>query len=59
MDQYRGLSNVIRQAIADAWSEGLDHVGQNGRAVQMIQAVDPDIGTPDALVLVKRFRGEK
>ncbi len=58
MDQYQGLTNVIRQAIRDTWSEGQDYVGQTGNAVRMVQAVRPDMGTPEALVLVKRFRGE-
>ena len=58
MDEYHGYGTVIRDAIADAWSEGLDQTDQTGHAVVAITAIDPDIGEPAALDLVKLWRGK-
>ncbi len=57
-DPYHGYGTVIRDALKDAWSQGLDHTDQTGRAVGAITAIDPDMGEPAALVLVKLWRGE-
>ncbi len=59
MDNYQGLANVIRQAIADAWSEGLDHTGQTNAAIRKVMEVRPDIGSSEALALVERVRAEQ
>ena len=58
MDNYQGLANVIRQAIADAWSEGLDHTGQMNAAIRKVMEVRRDIGSSEALVLVERVQAE-
>ena len=57
-DKYHGFSSVIAQAIADARAEGLDHVDQNGRAVQKILDIDPDKGAVGALNIVRLWRAE-
>jgi hypothetical protein len=59
MDNYQDLANVIRQAIADAWSEGLDHTGQTNAAIRKVMEVRRDIGSSEALVLVERVQAEK
>ncbi len=59
MDNYQGLANVIRQAIADARSEGLDHTGQTNAAMRKVMEVRRDIGSSEALVLVERVQAEK
>ena len=59
MDNYQDLANVIRQAIADAWSEGLDHTGQTNAAICKVMEVRRDIGSSEALVLVERVQAEK
>ena len=59
MDNYQDLANVIRQAITDAWSEGLDHTGQTNAAVRKVMEVRRDIGSSEALVLVERVQAEK
>ena len=59
MDNYQDLDNVIRQAIADAWSEGLDHTGQTNAAIRKVMEVRRDIGSSEALVLVERVQAEK
>lgn len=58
MEKYHDLENVIRQAIADAWSEGEDYTGQTGRAVTLVHAARPDMTSSDALHLVKLWRAE-
>ena len=58
MDNFQGLANVIRQAIADAWSEGLDHTGQTNAAIRKVMEVRRDIGSSEALVLVVRVQAE-
>ena len=58
MEKYYGLENVIRQAIADAWAEGMDYTGQPGRAVRMIQSVAHDMGASGAMHLVRLYRAE-
>ncbi len=58
MDNYQDLVNVIRQAIADAWSEGLDHTGQTNAAIRKVMEVRRDIGSSEALVLVERVQAE-
>ena len=57
MDNYQGLANVIRQAIADAWSEGLDHTGQSNAAIRKVMEVRRDIGSSEALVLAQIIHG--
>ena len=59
MENYQDLDNVIRQAIADAWSEGLDHTGQTNAAIRKVMEVRRDIGSSEALVLVERVQVEK
>ncbi len=59
MENYQDLDNVIRQAIADAWSEGLDHTGQTNAAIRKVMEVRRDIGSSEALVLVERVQAEK
>jgi len=56
MDRYQGLSNVIRQAIVDAWSEGQSDAAQTNNAVQIVCAVRRDMSAKQALKLVERFR---
>ena len=57
-DPYHGYGTVIREAIADARSDGLDDIGQNGHAVRAIKAVDTDMTASAALALVKLWRGK-
>lgn len=59
MDNYQDLDNVIRQAIADAWSEGQDHTGQTNAAIRKVMEVRRDIESSEALVLVERVQAEK
>ena len=59
MEKYYGLENVIRQAIADAWAEGMDYTGQTGRAVQIVMAIRKDLRAPEAMHLVNRVRVAK
>ena len=54
MDKHQGLANVIRQAIADAWSEGQDDTGQTNAAIRKVMEVRRDIGSSEALALVER-----
>ena len=59
MDKHQGLANVIRQAIADAWSERRDDTGQTNAAIRKVMEVRRDIGSSEALALVERVRAEQ
>lgn len=59
MDIHQSLSNVIRQAITDAWSEGQSDVEQINNAVRMVQAVRPNISIAEAMEIVNRFKAER
>ena len=54
MEPY--LESVIRRALADAWAEGKDHVGQTEEAVRAVLQARPDMRASEALVQVNRVR---
>lgn len=56
MDEYQGLANVIRQAMADARNEGQDYTGQTSYAGRIVQTVRPDMGVPETMALARRAR---
>ena len=57
-DPYHGYGTVIREAIADARSKGVDDIGQNGRAVRAIKDIDTDMTASAALALVRLWQGK-
>ena len=57
-DPYHGYGTVIREAIADARSKGVDDIGQNGHAVRAIKDIDTDMTASAALALVRLWRGK-
>lgn len=58
MDPYFGLAPIIREAIKAADSAGKDYTGQTGAAVRAVMAVRADMGAPETLKVVKRWRAE-
>ena len=54
MEHY--VESVIRRALADAWAEGKDHVGQTEAAVRAFLRVRPDMTASDARTMVNRLR---
>jgi hypothetical protein len=56
IDQFQGMRTVIEAALRDAKSEGRDYNDQTGHAVRAVMAIRNDLGTPEAMALVKRVQ---
>ncbi len=54
MEHY--VESAIRRALADAWAEGKDYVGQTEEAVRAVLQARPDMTASEVLVLVNRVR---
>jgi hypothetical protein len=50
---HRDLENVIRQALGDAESAGLDQLGRMEYAGRAVKKVRPDMNASEALVAVE------